>query len=88
MIKREAIIENEVGLHARPAAKFVKTANSFNCKIMIKCNNNSVNAKSLLDVLTLGAEKGTRIEIVADGSDENEAVDLLCELIENGLSES
>lgn len=89
MIRREAFLCNDVGLHARPAALFVKAASSFSSNIQVISNNNRIaNAKSLLDILTLGAVKGAKIEIIADGLDENSAVNTLCGLIENGFGES
>ena len=76
MYTREITVKNEVGLHARPATYFIQKANEFK-------EERRVNAKSLLGVLSLGIMKGTTVTLIADGSDEKEAVDALAELIEN-----
>lgn len=87
MIKREVTITNNIGLHARPATFFIQKANTFKASIWIEKDDRKVNAKSLLGVLSLGIAQGMSIVIVADGSDENAAVDGLIGLIETGLSE-
>ena len=88
MIERRVTIRNEVGLHARPAAQFVETARQFCSDIKVTCNEKSANAKSMLKVLALGAKKGMEITLVVSGTDEEEALDALCALIEEGLGES
>lgn len=75
--------ENEVGLHARPATYFIQKANEFKSGIWVEKEERRVNAKSLLGVLSLGIMKDTAVTLIADGSDEKEAVDALAELIEN-----
>lgn len=87
MIKREVTITNNIGLHARPATFFIQKANTFKSSIWIEKDDRKVNAKSLLGVLSLGIAQGMSITIVADGSDENVAVDGLITLIQTGLSE-
>ena len=87
MIKKEVTITNNIGLHARPATFFIQKANTFKSSIWIEKDDRKVNAKSLLGVLSLGIAQGMSIIIVADGSDENAAVDGLITLIETGLSE-
>ncbi len=87
MYIREAVINNQVGLHARPATFFIQKANEFKSSIWIEKDERRVNAKSLLGVLSLGIVKGTQINIIADGIDETEAVDTLVELIASGFSE-
>ena len=87
MINREVTINNQVGLHARPATFFIQKANEFKSIIWIEKEDRRVNAKSLLGVLSLGIVKGTTVNIVADGADENEAVETLAELIEKGFDE-
>ena len=74
MIKRSLIIKNKQGLHARPAAIFVQIANKFDSKILVRKGKRRVNGKSILGILTLAAEKGTKISIEADGKDENIAI--------------
>ena len=87
MVKKEVTITNNIGLHARPATFFIQKANTFKSSIWIEKDDRKVNAKSLLGVLSLGIAQGMSIMIVADGSDENSAVDGLITLIETGLTE-
>ena len=87
MIKREMTIVNNIGLHARPATFFIQKANSFKSSIWIEKDDRKVNAKSLLGVLSLGIAKGMVVTLVADGQDENAAVDGLIDLIQSGLTE-
>ncbi len=87
MVIREVTINNQVGLHARPATFFIQKANEFKSSIWIEKDERRVNAKSLLGVLSLGIVKGTSVNIIADGSDEEEAVDTLAELIDTGFTE-
>ena len=83
MYTREITVKNEVGLHARPATYFIQKANEFKSAIWVEKEERRVNAKSLLGVLSLGIMKDTTVTLIADGSDEKEAVDALAELIEN-----
>ena len=83
MITKEVVIKNQVGLHARPATFFIQKANEFKSGIWVEKEERRVNAKSLLGVLSLGIMKDTTVTLIADGSDEKEAVDALAELIEN-----
>ena len=85
MITKEAVINNLEGLHARPAVFFIQKANEF--KIWIEKDERRVNAKSLLGVLSLGIVKGSTITLVADGADEQEAIDTLTALINSDFSE-
>ena len=87
MVIREVTINNQVGLHARPATFFIQKANEFKSSVWIEKDGRRVNAKSLLGVLSLGIVKGTTINIVADGLDEEHAVEILAELIDSGFSE-
>jgi len=87
MYKKTATVMKQVGLHARPATFLIQKANEFKSSIWIEKDERRVNAKSLLGVLSLGVAKGTMINIIADGSDENEAVDTLCELINSDFAE-
>ncbi|MBQ2696523.1 MAG: HPr family phosphocarrier protein [Clostridia bacterium] len=81
MLSKEVVVNNQVGLHARPATFFIQKSNEFKSSIWVEKNNRRVNAKSLLGVLSLGITKGTQITIIADGSDEQEALDALVHLI-------
>ena len=88
MYTKNVTIQNEVGLHARPATFFIQKANEFKSGIWIeKEDGRRVNAKSLLGVLSLGIGKGTQITLLADGSDEREAVDALCSLVSRNFGE-
>ncbi len=87
MITREVGITNKVGLHARPATFFIQKANSYKSVIWVEKDERRVNAKSLLGILSLGISQGMNITIIADGQDENEAVEGLAELINTGLAE-
>ena len=87
MISLEVTINNQVGLHARPATFFIQKANEFKSSIWIEKDDRRVNAKSLLGVLSLGIVKGTAVNIVADGVDENEAIATLSALIDSDFSE-
>ncbi len=87
MIKREMTITNSIGLHARPATFFIQKANTFKSSIWIEKDDRKVNAKSLLGVLSLGIAKGMVVTLIADGQDENAAVDSLIELVQTSLAE-
>jgi len=87
MVTQEVTINNEVGLHARPATFFIQKANEFKSGIWVEKDERRVNAKSLLGVLSLGITKGTAITLLADGSDEKEAVAALSELVSGNFGE-
>ena len=79
------VVHHEVGLHARPAAVFVKTAKRFVSDISVVKDEREVNAKSILSILTLGVNKGAEITIKAEGEDEQRAVRALQELVESNF---
>ena len=81
MLKTEFEIKNRVGLHARPAAICVQTANKFESNITVEQDGKEVNAKSIIGVLSLGAEKGSRIVIRIEGEDEQAAMNAFSELV-------
>ena len=87
MVTQEVTINNEVGLHARPATFFIQKTNEFKSGIWVEKDERRVNAKSLLGVLSLGITKGTTITLLADGSDEKEAVAALSELVSGNFGE-
>ena len=87
MFMKEATVNNQVGLHARPATFFIQKANEFKSSIWVEREERRVNAKSLLGVLSLGIAKGTQIVLIADGPDEEAAVAALAELISSDFSE-
>lgn len=84
---KTAYVDNEVGLHARPATFFIQKANEFKSTIWIEKDERRVNAKSLLGVLSLGIMKGTEITIIGDGPDETIAVDTLADLVAANFAE-
>ena len=84
MFTQEVTVNNEVGLHARPATYFIQKANEFKSGIW---DERRVNAKSLLGVLSLGIVKGTTITLIADGPDAKEAVESLTQLVSDQLGE-
>lgn len=88
MVEREVQIENKLGLHARPAAEVVKTAAKFRSDITICRDDLEVNGKSIMGVMMLAAEHGSRITLRADGPDEEQAVDALSELIASKFRET
>ena len=87
MFVKDVIVQNQVGLHARPATFFIQKANEFKSSIWVEKEERRVNAKSLLGVLSLGIVGGTSIRIIADGSDEQQAVEGLVSLVESGFAE-
>jgi phosphocarrier protein FPr len=90
MEKLNITVEHSVGLHARPAAQFVQTANAYQSDITVKnqtSGTDPVNAKSILSVLTLGVHQGYEIEVIAEGEDEKEALVALKALIEANFGE-
>ena len=80
-------VNNNYGLHARPATFFIQKANSYKSSIWVDKDERRVNAKSLLGVLSLGIEKGMEITLIADGEDESAALEGLAALIETGFNE-
>ena len=87
MYSKEVQVTNQVGLYARPATFFIQKANEFKSTILVEKEERRVNAKSLLGVLSLGIIGGTTIKVIADGSDETEAVEGLVSLVESGFAE-
>ena len=87
MYEKEVTVQNQVGLHARPATFFIQKANEFRSNIWVEKEERRVSAKSLLGVLSLGITRGTTIKIVAEGSDETTAVDALAALISSDFAE-
>ena len=85
MSTREVVITNTIGLHARPATFFIQKANGYKSSIWVEKEDRKVNAKSLLGVLSLGIAQGMTIKLIAEGSDENEALEGLQELIDTGF---
>ena len=88
MFLKEVVVQNQVGLHARPATFFIQKANEYKSSVWIEKDEKRVNAKSLLGVLSLGVTKGTNITIIADGVDEEKAVGELVSLISSDFASS
>ncbi|MBR4798463.1 MAG: HPr family phosphocarrier protein, partial [Oscillospiraceae bacterium] len=80
MCVQDITVENQVGLHARPATFFIQKANEFKCSIWVEKDERRANAKSLLGVLSLGIVGGTTIRLIADGVDEQQAIEGLVKL--------
>ena len=87
MCTKNVVVNNQVGLHARPATFFIQKANEFKCSIWVELEDRRVNAKSLLGVLSLGIVKGTEISLIANGADEEEAEEALAALISSDFGE-
>jgi phosphocarrier protein HPr len=88
VIERQATIVNPEGLHARPAARIVRLANSFAAEIALAKDGLDVNGKSIMGVMMLAAECGSSITIRADGPDAEQAVQALADLVASGFGES
>ena len=80
-------VQNQVGLHARPATFFIQKANEYKSSIWVEKEERRINAKSLLGVLSLGIVGGAEIKIIADGADEEDAVNGLVDLVESGFAD-
>lgn len=87
MKAEKAEVVNKLGIHARPAAQIVKKASIFDSHITLSVERDTVNAKSIMGVMTLAACRGSIIEVKADGSDELDAVDAVIMLIKDGFGE-
>ena len=83
LIKKELIVKNKQGLHARPAAIFVQVANKFDSRITVRRDAEEVNGKSIMGILMLGAEQGSLIVLEADGADAEQALEELEKIITN-----
>ena len=81
LIKKELIVKNKLGLHARPAAVFVQIANKFDARITVRHDDEEVNGKSIMGILMLGVEKDSLIVVEADGMDAEAALVELEKLI-------
>ena len=88
MVEKQFLINNKVGLHARPASMFVQKASQFKCAIRISLGPHEVNSKSILGILSLGASQGTTITICAEGVDAIEAISELSALFDSNFGEA
>lgn len=87
-LTRRVIVTNPQGLHARPADMFVRQAIQFESTIEVTKDGETVDGKSILDILTLAAEQGTELEIGASGPDADQAVEALVALVQSGFAET
>ncbi len=87
MFVKGVTVQNKVGLHARPATFFIQKANEYKSSIWVEKEERRINAKSLLGVLSLGIVGGAEIKIIADGADEEDAVNGLVDLVESGFAD-
>ncbi len=88
MIRREVLIRNRLGLHARAAARFVHTAAGFRAAVTVTRGDRTMDGKSILGILLLSASQGTRLVLAAQGADERECVAALARLVESGFGEA
>lgn len=82
MYTKTVVVANKTGLHARPATLFTQAANGFAAQITVTKDGHTVDAKSILKVLSLGVSQGTALRIEAEGTDEQKAVDALVALVD------
>jgi len=87
MTEKDVVVRNRAGIHARPAALIVQTASQYAAQIEFKNDHETINAKSIMGIITLGASYNSTITISADGEDEAEAVERLAQLFENRFEE-
>jgi phosphocarrier protein HPr len=87
MVQREVEIVNRAGMHARPAAEFVKIAGRFSADIRVEKDGLEVNGKSIMGVLMLAAERGSRLRLSAKGKDAEDALNALSDLVRRGFEE-
>lgn len=87
MVSKEVTILNATGLHARPASMFVQTAGKFKSDVNVIKDGNTINAKSIMGIMAAGISQGTVVDIQANGPDEQEAVDVLVQLINDKFGE-
>lgn len=87
MLEKEVEIINQLGLHARAAAKFVATAGQYSAEVHLARNNQKINGKSIMGVMMLAASKGTFLTLITEGEDEQKAMDALTDLIEDRFGE-
>jgi phosphocarrier protein len=87
MVSKEVVIKNRAGIHARPAAMIVKTANEYDCQVYLEKDSTRINSKSIMGIITLGASFNTKLRVVAEGDDEEAAVDAIVHLFESRFEE-
>jgi phosphocarrier protein len=88
LLNKDVEIVNQLGLHARAAAKFVSTAGQFSAEVFLGKDNQKINGKSIMGVMMLAASKGTVLKLTTDGEDEQQAMDSLTRLIADRFGEA
>jgi phosphocarrier protein len=86
-VQKEFVIQNKMGMHARPAAQFVKRASQFKCDIWVEKDDEPVNGKSIMGLMMLAAGKGETIKITTEGADAEQAMSELEELVKSGFGD-
>jgi phosphocarrier protein HPr len=86
-VERVCTVRNKMGLHARPAAQIVQTANRFPCDVTLERDGQPVNGKSIMGVLMLAAPLGTTVTVRTDGEEARQCADAIAELFEKGFNE-
>ncbi|MDR1250157.1 MAG: HPr family phosphocarrier protein [Treponema sp.] len=87
MVEQTVTIQNRAGIHARPAAMLVQTAKDFQSNIYLEKGNDRINGKSIMGILTLGASFGTELKVIAEGEDEQKALEAMANLFNNKFEE-
>ena len=87
VLSKDVVVQNQLGLHARPASMFVKTATKFASEIMVEIEGESVNGKSIMGLMMLAASHGTTLTVTAEGSDATDAVNELEDLVNRNFEE-
>jgi phosphocarrier protein len=87
VVSKDVVVQNQLGLHARPASMFVKTATKFASEIMVEKEGESVNGKSIMGLMMLAASHGTTLTVTAEGSDATNAVNELEDLVNRNFEE-
>lgn len=87
MVELETTIKNRAGIHARPSAMIAQTAVKFASRIYLEKAGNRINAKSIMGIITLAASYGSKLKIIAEGTDEEAAAEALKALFESGFNE-
>lgn len=87
MLKKTVVIDNKLGLHARAAARFVETASAFAAEVDIRSGENTVNGKSIMGLMMLAAARGSTLELIVHGRDEERALMVLAKLVEDRFGE-
>jgi phosphocarrier protein len=87
VVRRSLEIRNSLGLHVRPASELAKLAQRFSSRLQVIAGGETVDARSVMGLMTLGLPQGSQLEITADGADETEALEALADLINRGFDE-